>query len=202
MKRNVRFAEAVSWLTLQGHAADQREVAERTGITETTLSRIMNNRVRHPSRETIMRFCGVYGNVINKDYLLLASDTMLMSDVTPNSFKDSKPAAAPSTTSDRMVELCASLAQDLESVRRTMADTLSQLRAELHEARRMNAQMRATLLSLGHNAPYPEDDTAPTAIAAEGTITNEGNSLTDKPIKTKKNETEPASISPIVSPPI
>ena len=167
MKRNVRFAEAVSWLTLQGHAADQREVAERTGITETTLSRIMNNRVRHPSRETIMRFCGVYGNFINKDYLLLASDTMLMSDATPNSARDPEPPTTPTATVDRMVELCASLAQDLESLRRTMADTLSQLRTELHEARTMNAQMRAALLSLGHPVPYPDNIPVAPAMAAE-----------------------------------
>lgn len=198
----LRLYEAFMYLKRE-LGINQTILAQKIGVSQTTVSRQLNTAdLGTISTEFLFRMNSTFDGIFNLDYIVNGTGSLLVADGEASSpAPASEPAPAPSTTSDRMVELCASLAQDLESVRRTMADTLSQLRAELHEARRMNAQMRATLLSLGHNAPYPEDDTAPTAIAAEGTITNEGNSLTDKPIKTKKNETENASNSTLVSPP-
>ena len=52
---NDLFAQAVNWLIDNGKVRDQQELSAKSGITETTISRIMNNRVKKPSDETIKK---------------------------------------------------------------------------------------------------------------------------------------------------
>lgn len=67
------FARAIQWLYDQGRIRDQKDFASITGITETTLSRILNNKVRHPSPDTVRKvsslFPGVFDAVLsNRQY--------------------------------------------------------------------------------------------------------------------------------------
>ena len=63
------FARAIQWLYDHGRIRDQKDFAAITGITETTLSRILNNKVRHPSSDTVRKvsslFPGVFDAVSN-----------------------------------------------------------------------------------------------------------------------------------------
>lgn len=63
------FARAIQWLYDHGRIRDQKDFAAITGITETTLSRILNNKVRHPSPDTVRKvssfFPGVFDAVSN-----------------------------------------------------------------------------------------------------------------------------------------
>jgi len=63
------FARAIQWLYDHGRIRDQKDFAAITGITETTLSRILNNKVRHPSPDTVRKvsslFPGVFDTVSN-----------------------------------------------------------------------------------------------------------------------------------------
>lgn len=58
--RNQRFADAISYLCKIGWAADQKDFAEKTGISPVTVSRILNDRVKSPSPETIERLLSAY----------------------------------------------------------------------------------------------------------------------------------------------
>ena len=63
------FARVIQWLYDHGRIRDQKDFAAITGITETTLSRILNNKVRHPSPDTVRKvssfFPGVFDAVSN-----------------------------------------------------------------------------------------------------------------------------------------
>ena len=63
------FTRAIQWLYDHGRIRDQKDFAAITGITETTLSRILNNKVRHPSSDTVRKvsslFPGVFDAVSN-----------------------------------------------------------------------------------------------------------------------------------------
>ena len=63
------FARAIQWLYDHGRIRDQKDFAAITGITETTLSRILNNKVRRPSPDTVRKvsslFPGVFDAVSN-----------------------------------------------------------------------------------------------------------------------------------------
>ena len=66
---NEIFARALQWLYSHGRVRDQKDFAAVTGITETTISRILNDKVRHPSSDTIRKvsslFPGVFETVSN-----------------------------------------------------------------------------------------------------------------------------------------
>ena len=168
----LRLYEAFMYLKRE-LGINQTILAQKIGVSQTTVSRQLNTAdLGTISTEFLFRMNSTFDGIFNLDYIVNGTGSLLVADGEASSpAPSSEPAPAPSTTSDRMVELCASLAQDLESVRRTMADTLSQLRAELHEARRMNAQMRAALLSLGHPIPYPDNIPVAPAMAAEPSAT-------------------------------
>lgn len=57
---NELFAHAIHRLYKTGKAKDQKELASMTGITETTISRILNDRVKRPSEETIRKLTEVF----------------------------------------------------------------------------------------------------------------------------------------------
>lgn len=66
---NEIFARALQWLYSHGRVKDQKDFAAVTGVTETTISRILNDKVRHPSSDTIRKvsslFPGVFDAVSN-----------------------------------------------------------------------------------------------------------------------------------------
>lgn len=79
--KNGCFAKAVDWLYQNGKVKDQKELSVVTGITETTISRILNDRVKEPSDTTIRRLDNAFGNIFNMDFFRGKSVVMLISDL-------------------------------------------------------------------------------------------------------------------------
>ena len=86
-KEENRFARAINWLKDHGEAKSQKEMAEKMGTTETTISRIKTCKVCNPDDQTLRMFNSAYGHIINIDYLRGASDTMLVKDLTQDDTK-------------------------------------------------------------------------------------------------------------------
>ena len=62
---NEIFARALQWLYSHGRVRDQKDFAAVTGITETTISRILNDKVRHPSSDTIRKVSNLFPGVFD-----------------------------------------------------------------------------------------------------------------------------------------
>lgn len=69
MTRNEIFACAVDYLYKEGKITGQSELAEKTGITETTISRILNNKVKKPSEDSLRRLNAAFNNMFNPRWL-------------------------------------------------------------------------------------------------------------------------------------
>ena len=63
MTKNERFKKALDWLYSEGLIVDQQELSSKTGINEATISRILNNKVRQPSPETIRKLVSVFRDI-------------------------------------------------------------------------------------------------------------------------------------------
>ena len=86
-KEENRFARAINWLKDHGEAKSQKEMAEKMGTTETTISRIKKSKVCNPDDQTLRMFNSAYGHIINIDYLRGTSDTMLVKDLAQDDTK-------------------------------------------------------------------------------------------------------------------
>lgn len=63
MTKNERFKKALDWLYSEGLVGDQQELSLKTGINEATISRILNNKVRQPSPETIRKLVSNFRDI-------------------------------------------------------------------------------------------------------------------------------------------
>ena len=71
----------MDYLFKNGLIADQSELSKLTGISETSISRILNNRVKEPSEATIRKLNDAFGNIFNPEYFRGHSIHLLMEDV-------------------------------------------------------------------------------------------------------------------------
>ena len=68
MIRNERFRVALDYLYKNGLVADQRELSVKTGLSQKSISHILNNRVQNPSEATIRKLNEAFGNIFNPEY--------------------------------------------------------------------------------------------------------------------------------------
>lgn len=80
MVRNECFRVAMDYLFKNGLIADQSELSKLTGISETSISRILNNRVKEPSEASIRKLNEAFGNIFNPEYFRGHSIHLLMED--------------------------------------------------------------------------------------------------------------------------
>ena len=80
MVRNECFRVAMDYLFKNGLIADQSELSKLTGISETSISRILNNRVKEPSEATIRKLNDAFGNIFNPEYFRGHSIHLLVED--------------------------------------------------------------------------------------------------------------------------
>jgi len=92
-KEKNNFTRAVEWLITHGGVKNQKDMAERMGTTENTISRNKHGGVQRPDDDTLRKFNEQFGSIINLDYLRGESKVMLVKDlVARQSAKQSKPA--------------------------------------------------------------------------------------------------------------
>lgn len=77
---NGLFAEAVNYLIDNGKVKDQQELSALTGITSTTISRILNDKVKQPSAETMQKLFDAFPGLFNPKYFRGESVYLLMED--------------------------------------------------------------------------------------------------------------------------
>ena len=149
MVRNECFRVAMDYLFKNGMIADQSELSQLTGISETSISRILNNRVKEPSEATIRKLNEAFGNIFNPEYFRGHSIHLLMEDVAyyaqhpekdPSSrhyvpIEERMEAAEPAQEyqaipkwADSIIHLVSTQVRTIEELRRE----ISTLREELH----------------------------------------------------------------------
>jgi len=84
-EKNSIFRQIFDWLYQHGMAIDQADIAAKTGISATTISRIMNHGVSRPDEKTIRKLNAAFGNIFNPDFLRGHSDKMLINELSPDS---------------------------------------------------------------------------------------------------------------------
>ena len=92
---NDLFARAVNWLIDNGKVRDQQQLAEVTEITETTISRILNDRVKQPSKETIRKLLDAFPDIFNPAYFRGESIWMTMQDLLEAQQEEKEKTASP-----------------------------------------------------------------------------------------------------------
>lgn len=126
MTRNEIFAVAVDWLYTQGKIADQAELARKTGITETTISRILNNKVRKPSDETLRRLNEAFDNVFNYRWLRGESDEMFANKATIEKIKDINPKDLMAGV-ENLLQIATTQIKDNKELRRELRESIQEL---------------------------------------------------------------------------
>ena len=156
MTRNEIFACAVDYLYNEGKITGQSDLAEKTGITETTISRILNNKVRKPSEDSLRRLNTTFGNIFNPRWLRGESDDMFANKTKQTIEKineiDTKNLMA---GVENLLQIAATQIKDNEELRR-------ELQASIAETQQLNKKMQASISELQDVVrtllfrPYPE----------------------------------------------
>lgn len=140
---NELFALAVEWLYDHNKVADQKELAQVTGITETTISRILNNKVKKPSDATVRKLLNAFSGIFNPNYFRGKSIYMLMSDV----IEERIDAEEKKQNTLDMDELLKKI-EDLEKRIKEKEEILEYIRKE-------NADLKAQIANSSYTYPFP-----------------------------------------------
>lgn len=119
MIRNERFRVALDYLYKNGLVADQRELSVKTGLSQKSISHILNNRVQNPSEATIRKLNEAFGNIFNPEYFRCNSD-QLLSEVERVSEPMSDYVALP-RWADSIIQLVTEQVKTIEDLRREVA---------------------------------------------------------------------------------
>jgi transcriptional regulator with XRE-family HTH domain len=136
--KNEIFATVLDWLTSEHYVIDQRDLSHKTGITATTISRIMTGKVE-PKDETLRKLNAAFGNMFNMQYLRGQSKTMLVSDqeqITSLHEDDKTPYTTLPKWADTLIEIMSEQIQKNEALNRELRQSIhdvNALRTDLHE---------------------------------------------------------------------
>ena len=166
MTKNERFKKALDWLYSEGLVADQQELSSKTGINEATISRILNNKVRQPSPETIRKLVSKFRD-IDPAYLRGESESVTVQQ-SPSAQKlrthvdPSSPASSPIDPSSIMNTALAAQMESIELLKsenatlleaharelKTKDDLIQSLRDQLAAKNQLIAEQKSRLLEL------------------------------------------------------
>lgn len=176
MTKNERFKKALDWLYAEGLIDDQQELSSKTGINEATISRILNNKVRQPSTETIRKLTSRFRN-IDPAFLRGESDSVTFQPPAATQ-QQSLPAIDPSSELNAAlsayVQLTNRLTDDLkrkeqelsdrlaekdariESLERTIADKEELIRSRDYRIKELDNQLEVLRSTKITNYPFPK----------------------------------------------
>lgn len=144
-KKNEKFKIALDYLCENYGIDGQKGLSEATGITETTISRILNDKVKKPSDETLRKLNSAFNGIFNLEFFRGIDENMLVVESSNN---------APTTSHPTPISDTHSIIADLQ-------DELILVRQLRHELLALTSELRHII----HNhpsQPYP-------SIAAEDT---------------------------------
>jgi transcriptional regulator with XRE-family HTH domain len=146
MTKNERFKKALDWLYSEGMIVDQQELSSKTGINEATISRILNNKVRQPSPETIRKLISKFRD-IDPAYLRGESESVTIqqspSSHHPQTYID--PASEHNAAISAYVQLANRLTDDLKRKEQEMADRLADKDTIIAEKQSRVADLERTI---------------------------------------------------------
>ena len=120
MIRNERFRVALDYLYKNGLVADQRELSVKTGLSQKSISHILNNRVQNPSEATIRKLNEAFGNIFNPEYFRCNSEHMLADEPVQASEPAPDYVALP-TWADALIQMVTEQVKTIEDLRREVA---------------------------------------------------------------------------------
>ena len=139
--RNGLFAKAIDYLYKEGLVADQCELSKKTGITETSISRILNDRVKKPSDVTVRKLNEAFGNIFNPAYFRGENVYMLISDVVEAQQAEKEKAAIPpydeKAAHNNLIEILARTIRGVDDLRVQLQQELAEVRALKEELRQL-----------------------------------------------------------------
>jgi len=136
MIRNERFRVALDYLYKNGLVADQRELSVKTGLSQKSISHILNNRVQNPSEATIRKLNEAFGNIFNPEYFRCNSEHMLAEEQTQAAEPAPDYVALP-TWADALIQMVTEQVKANEDMRRELRQSLEEvasLKQELQNA--------------------------------------------------------------------
>lgn len=157
MTQNELFSTAVYWIfDNYPSIPDQKALAAFTGITGTTISRIIHNKVKRPSDATIVSFINAFPNVFNSQWFRGLSPVMLKRDVIHTN--TSTQAISASVTTEPAPSWALSLidlvAQNTQSIENLLRDNLS-LRSQLSQLTEEVLRLRTAISTLQYEPSLP-----------------------------------------------
>ena len=126
MTKNERFKKALDWLYSEGLVGDQQELSSKTGINEATISRILNNKVRQPSPETIRKLVSKFRDI---DPAFLRGESESVTVQQPQTYID--PASEHNAAISAYVQLANRLTDDLKKKEIEMEERLAEKDARI-----------------------------------------------------------------------
>jgi transcriptional regulator with XRE-family HTH domain len=136
MIRNERFRVALDYLYKNGLVADQRELSVKTGLSQKSISHILNNRVQNPSEATIRKLNEAFGNIFNPEYFRCNSEHMLAEDTIQAAEPETDYVALPKWA-DALIQMVTEQVKANEDMRRELRQSLEDvavLKQELKNA--------------------------------------------------------------------
>lgn len=129
--KNEIFATVLDWLVREHYVIDQRDLSHKTGITATTISRIMTGKVE-PKDETLRKLNAAFGNMFNMQYLRGQSATMLVADqgqATSLHEDDKTPYITLPKWADTLIDIMSKQIKENEALNRELRQSISDVKA-------------------------------------------------------------------------
>ena len=129
--KNEIFATLLDWLIREHYVIDQRDLSHKTGITATTISRIMTGKVE-PKDETLRKLNAAFGNMFNMQYLRGQSPTMLVADqgqATSLHEDDKIPYTTLPKWADTLIEIMSKQIKENEALNRELRQSITEVNA-------------------------------------------------------------------------
>lgn len=129
--KNEIFATVLDWLIRENYVIDQSDLARKTSITATTISRIMKGKVE-PKDDTLRKLNAAFGNMFNMQYLRGLSTTMLVADLeqaTSLHEDDKTPYTTLPKWADNLIGIMSKQIKENEALNRELRQSITEVNA-------------------------------------------------------------------------
>ena len=160
--KNERFRNAIDCLYAQKLIESDVDAASKIGISRSGFSRLLNDK-KSVSVDTLRKMNDAFGGIFNMPYFRGESDFLLVEDT-------EQKAVSPSTDEPtaNIIELYASLIQDIEKIRQQVKQELAEVQALKHEYITARDDFRKAITLLHPSIQYNNPSDQP-RMAAENT---------------------------------
>lgn len=154
------FKKMLDWLCANIESVNsQTDVARAAGLNETTVSRIMNGRVKNVKYKTLLAVNATYGNVFNPEWLRGESEVMLIEDIKQDAVSGGSAVGEKSVTPEALLaskdDTIAALREQLaakDSIIKAKDDVITSKDALISTLQQQISELRS-FLSVGRGAP-------------------------------------------------